>query len=592
MDKPMSPTTPSDSVITISEKTEKTPKPASSPSLKTEGGLSSASKLEAGPSPPNTNNTGPLFAQDNGVVTPPFKELIMVLIGLMLGLFLSSLDQTIVAVCTTKIANDFDSLKDIPWVGTAYLLTSTTVQPLYGRFSDIFGRKTAYLFAIVVFLIGSALCGASQNMAMLIVSRGLSGVGAGGIMSTAMIIVAGIVSIRDRGKYQGLFGGVFAISSVIGPLLGGLFSDHATWRWAFFINLPIGAITLTVIVKLLHLPEAKDSLKDKVKRIDGLGAITLIVGLIMVLLALNWGGSKYPWNSGIIIGLLCAGFAVLSVFLLIEWKVAVEPILPFRLFKARNNIAVFVSIFFMGMGFFIVMFYMPVYFQVIRQETATIAGLETLPLVAGMLISSISSGNMISRWGHYRPFIWIGYILSTTGIGLLTLLNVDSGRASQICFMLLIGLGLGMNIQTLIVAIQSSVDIQDIAVATANTTFFRTVGSAMGVAIAGTVFNNGVHNNLQPIIALYPKVEDVLSNSYLAPSFGPELEHQILEAYMKALRSAFVVSASLMGVGFLSSLFVEHHKLRRSGGPPRGAADNRPNGAPSGSTANTPPSSD
>ncbi|OAQ31158.1 MFS general substrate transporter [Linnemannia elongata AG-77] len=589
MDKPASSTTPSDSVITIPDVPEKTALDSSTPQ---QPPVSSSSKIEIdapteapgpGQSPPN--QTG----GDNGVVTPPFKELIVVLIGLMLGLFLSSLDQTIVAVCTTKIANDFDSLDEIPWVGTTYLLTSTTVQPLYGRFSDIFGRKTTYLFAIFVFLIGSALCGASQNMTMLIISRGLSGIGAGGILSTAMIIVAGLVSLRDRGKYQGLFGGIFAVSSVIGPLLGGVFSDHATWRWAFFINLPIGAITLAVIVKLLHLPHAKGSFKEKVKRIDALGAITLIIGLTLVLLALNWGGSTHPWNSGLIIGLFCGGFAVLFVFCMIEWKQAAEPIIPFRLFKNRTNVAVFASSFFLGTGFFGIMFFMPLYFQIVRQESATTAGLEMLPLVAGMMFSSISSGNMISRWGQYRPFIWAGFILATTGIGLLTLLQVDSNRGSQIGFMLIIGLGLGLCVQTVMVAIQSAVHMKDIAVATANTAFFRTVGSVMGVAIIGTVFNNGVHKHLGPIIAIHPEVAAVIQNSYLAPSFGPVVERQILEAYMEALRSAFTVSIPLMGVGFLCSLFIEHHKLRRPGGPPGGPGGS---GGPGGAaTSGGPPSS-
>ncbi|KAF9151328.1 hypothetical protein BG015_006809, partial [Linnemannia schmuckeri] len=391
MDKPASFTTPSDSVITILDVPEKTTLDTPSSPLQSLP-PSSKSNIEApGATPGPGQSLPPQMGGDNGVVTPPFKELIVVLIGL-----------------------------------------------IYGRFSDIFGRKTTYLFAIVVFLIGSALCGASQNMTMLIISRGLSGIGAGGIMSTAMIIVAGLVSLRDRGKYQGLFGGVFAVSSVIGPLLGGVFSDHATWRWAFFINLPIGIITLAVIVKLLHLPHVKGSFKEKVKRIDALGAITLVIGLTLVLLALNWGGSTHPWNSSLIIGLFCGGFAVLLVFCMIEWKQAAEPIIPFRLFKNRTNVAVFTSSFFLGTGFLGIMFFMPLYFQIVRQESATIAGLEMLPLVAGMMTTSISSGNMISKWGQYRPFIWVGFVLATTGIGLLTLLQVDSNRGSQIGFMLII----------------------------------------------------------------------------------------------------------------------------------------------------------
>jgi hypothetical protein len=219
------------------------------------------------------------------------------------------------------------------------------------------------------------------------------------------------------------------------------------------------------------------------------------------------------------------------------------------------------------MGFFGVMFFMPLYFQIVRQESATAAGLEMLPLVGGLLITSISSGFMVSKWGQYRPFIWVGFILSTTGIGLLTLLKVDSSRGAQIGYMLIIGLGLGLCMQTMMLAIQSAVVTKDIAVATANATFFRTVGSVMGVAIAGTVFNNSVKTHLSPIIELHPEVAQVIGDSYLAPSFGPVLEQQILEAYMQAIRSAFIVCVPFMGLGFLSSLFIRHHKLRRAMGP-------------------------
>jgi len=518
----------------------------------------------------NTNgqlDPGPPLIMDQGVVTLPFRELMIVFIGLMLGVFLSSLDQTIVSVCTTKIANEFHALNEIPWVTTAYLLTSTSFQPMYGKGCDIFGRKATFLFAITVFLIGSALCGAAQNMTWIIVARGVAGMGAAGIMSSVMIIITDLVSLRDRGKYQGIIGSVFGFSSVIGPLLGGVFVDKASWRWAFFINLPIGAITIITVIKVLHLPHAMGSFKEKIGRVDFLGALTLICGLVLILLPLNWGGSTYAWSSPIVIGMFCAGIVVIGLFLLVEWKQAAEPIIPFRLFATRTNCAVFATCFFLGMGFFGIMFFMPLYFQIVRQETATSAGLELLPLVIGLLIASIGSGFLVSKWGQYRPFIWVGLALATIGTGLLSLLTVESSRGMEIGFLFIIGLGIGFALQTSVLAIQSSVATKDIAVATANATFFRTVGSVFGVAIAGTVFNNGVKTNLAPLIALNPSVAQVVLDSYLAPQFGAEMEAQILSAYMMALRSAFHVCIPFMGLAFLSSLMIGANKLRKSAGP-------------------------
>ncbi|KAF9431928.1 hypothetical protein BGZ76_011512 [Entomortierella beljakovae] len=501
---------------------------------------------------------------DDQIQSLPFKELMVVFTGLMLAVFLASLDQTIVSVCTTNIANEFKSLSEIPWIGTAYLLTSTSFQPLYGRFSDIFGRKSTFLFALAIFLVGSALCGAAQNMIMMIVARGIAGIGAGGMMSMVMIIITDIVSLRDRGKYQGIIGAAFGVSSVIGPLLGGVFTDHASWRWAFYINLPIGAITVFTVVKVLHLPHERSSFKEKIVRVDFLGSATLIAGLVMILLPLNWGGSTYEWNSPLVIGLFCGGAAVLGIFCLVEWKQALEPIIPFYLFRDRTNTAVFLTNFFLGMGFFGIMFFMPLFFQIVRQESATSAGLEMIPLIVGLLLASIVGGIMVTKWGQYRPFIWCGLAIATTGAGLLTLLTEDTSRGGVIGYLFVNGLGIGFAMQSIIIAVQSNVETKDIAVVTANATFFRTVGSVFGVAIIGTIFNNAVKDNMKPLIEANHAVAEVLKDSYLASTFDAETEAQILHAYMMALRTGFRVCIPFMGLAFLISLLIRHNKLRKS----------------------------
>ncbi|KAG0274624.1 hypothetical protein BGZ95_009597 [Linnemannia exigua] len=510
-------------------------------------GSSNHGNLDPGPHNPAHEDFVPL----------PFKQLMLVFTGLMLGIFLASLDQTIVSVCSTKIAGEFNALDQIPWIGTSYLLTSTTFQPLYGKGSDIFGRKATFLFSITVFLIGSALCGASQNMLMMIISRAIAGIGAGGIMAMVMIIITDLVSLRDRGKYQGIIGAVFGFSSVLGPLLGGV----------FFVNLPIGAITLAAVIKLLHLPRVKGSLREKLARIDFYGVIALIIGLVLLLLPLNWGGNDYEWSDPLIIGLLAGGVVVLGIFCIIEAKVAVEPILPFRLFNNRTNSAVFVTSFFVGMGFFGIMFFMPLYFQIVRQESATAAGLEMLPLIVGLLIASISSGFMVSKWGQYRPFIWVGLALSTIGTGLLTLLEEDSSRGMVIGFLFINGCGLGFSMQTIMLAIQSSVATADIAIATANATFFRTVGSVFGVAISGTVFSNAVKKNLAPLILVNPAIVNVVRDSYEAAKFDDETKALIFHAFMDALRKSFTVCIPFMGLAFLFSLLIQHNKLRKGLGP-------------------------
>lgn len=521
--------------------------------------------LESGAAP------GPSVpVRGGGNVTLPRRQLIPIMIGLMLAIFLSSLDQTIVSTALPTIASQFNSLNNVSWVATSYLLTSTAFQPLYGKFSDIFGRKAILLFAVGVFTLGSILCGAAQSMVMLIVCRALAGLGGGGIMSIAMIIVSDIVSLRDRGKYQGFFGGAFALSSVLGPLLGGVFTDHASWRWAFYINIPIAAITILTTIFFLRLPVPKGSLKEKLRRIDYVGTVLLIGAVVLLLLATNWGGSTYPWNSGPIIGCYIGGGVLAIGFIIVEGWFAREPIAPGRFFRMRDVIINFLALFFLGMSFFGLIFYLPMFFQVLRGDSATIAGLETLPFIGGLLVASIGGGFLVSKTGMAKPFMIIGAAFLILGTGLLSSLDVNSNRGKQLGYQVFAGLGIGFVLQTATVAVQAAVDIKDMASATALLTFFRSIGGVVGIAIVGAIFNNKLSSG---IIARLPSLplEDIekLVNSVEAiHQSPPDVRDAAILAYMEAFHLVYTICIPFAGIAFLLFLGLRSNKIAKNTPPP------------------------
>ncbi|KAM3581173.1 hypothetical protein VKS41_006611 [Umbelopsis sp. WA50703] len=484
----------------------------------------------------------------------------------MLAVLLAALDQTIVATALPTISSDFNAADQIGWVGISYMLTSTVAMPLYGRFADIFGRKPIFLFAIVIFLAGSIVSGASQNMNMLIAFRAIQGLGAGGIMSMVMIIIADLVSIRDRGKYQGLIGASFGIASVVGPLLGGAFSDHASWRWCFYINVPIGAITLAVVILFLHLPKPVGSIWEKLKMIDYLGSLVLIGCLVCILLPLQWGGNQYAWNAPVVIALFCVGGVLLIALALVEKYFAKVPIIPGYLFVQRTPVALFISQFFFGLCFFGgAIYYTPIYFQVVRGDSATSSGLELLPLMLGLVFCSIGSGLLISKTGRVREFIWTGTALCIVGGGLLTTLDAASNRGMQIGYLLILGCGCGLCVQSLTIAAQSAVGPKDIAVITSLGNFFRTIGACFGIASFGTMFNNTLSAQLSKLTLTFPIA--VAEHSFEFVKALPEpLKSQVINAYCFALDRMFLLIIPFAAVAFLSSLFVQHFKLRR--GPP------------------------
>src|SRR3954471_13491870 len=402
--------------------------------------------------------------------------------GLLLAMLLASLDQTIVATALPTIVRDLGGLDQLSWVVTAYLLGATVTMPLWGRASDLYGRKPLFLAAIGVFLTGSALSGAAQDLTQLVAFRALQGLGAGGLMTLAMAIVAEIVSPRERGRYQGYIQMVFVIASVAGPLLGGVFADHLSWRWVFYVNLPIGAATIALIVSALHHP-----VERKAVRIDSLGAALLAGGLTCLLLVTTWGGREYAWDSGEIAGLAAGAVALLGLFVAQERRAA-EPILPLRLFRRPVFVIVSAALFLTTLAFFAVIVYMPVYLQIATGASATGSGLLLLPLMLAATGTTAVAGRVISRTGRYTAFPVAGLALMAVGLALLSGIGADTAYGEVAALLVLFGLGFGMVSQVLTIAIQNAVERRELGITTASANLFRSLGGSVGVAVFGAIF--------------------------------------------------------------------------------------------------------
>ncbi|KAG0296672.1 hypothetical protein BGZ96_008842 [Linnemannia gamsii] len=486
----------------------------------------------------------PVGYVDQSRVLPP-KELALVFVALSVCLFMASLDQTIVSVLIPALGKTFNAPQYIAWVGTSYLLCNTAFQPLYGKLSDIFGRKSTILVAIFLFLAGSLICGAAPSMNVLIFGRATAGAGAGGMISLTMIIISDVVSMRERGKYQGIIGSMFGLSSVVGPLLGGVLAEKSTWRWGFYLNLPIGVVGTAIIIWALRLPAVKGTRRDKLKRIDFFGSFTIVVGIVCVLLSTNWGGNEYTWNSVQVIVPYIVGGLVLLAFIYIEAKVAVEPIMPLRLFSNQSVSAAYITSFFIGGAFMGAVFYCPLYFQMVKHFNATKAGIHLLPMVAGMLFGGIGGGVAVSKTGRYRPFIWGALVIYTTGMALLSLWDENSGLGVQIGFLFVVGLGLGGCMQNIVLAGQCAVSQADIATVTSMMSFFRSMGGVVCVAIGGSLINNILTQN------------GVDPNNFLTIMAHPEI-------YAKATQTIFRQCIAWPALAFISALFLKHHELRKT----------------------------
>ncbi|KAJ3389281.1 hypothetical protein HDU84_008919 [Entophlyctis sp. JEL0112] len=433
------------------------------------------------------------------------KQFILVFFGLLLGIMMAALDQTIVSTALKSIIADLGHQELVPWIGSAYLLTAAPFGTLYGKFTDLFGRKWVFVFALVMFEVGSLICGLAPSMNALIIGRAIAGIGGGGIFSCVLIIISDVVSLVDRGKYQGIIGACFGLSSVIGPLLGGAFSDGITWRWCFYINLPLGALTVATVVIFLKFPLPDGTFSEKVKRIDFFGTAALFVTILVIVTPLQLGGSVWSWNAPQAIALLVLFPLLFGLFGLVELKIAKEAIVPASLFCNSSVPALLVVAFSVGASFFSAVYYISLFFQVVNGNTATQAGIQTIPLVFGVVILSVASGIIVSKTGiflrsseislfllvgNYRFFLVIGPIFAIAGLGVTSSLNSTSFEVQKVFYLLILGMGCGCMIQTRVLGIQASVPRELIAIATAVSQTCMTLGGAFGISVSGAVFNN------------------------------------------------------------------------------------------------------
>ena len=492
------------------------------------------------------------------------REILVVMSGLMAGMLLAALDQTIVSTALPTIVGELGGVEHLSWVVTSYLLATTVSTPLYGKISDLYGRKVVFQAAIIIFVTGSILCGLSQDLLQLIVFRGIQGLGAGGLMAMAFAILGDILSPRERGRYTGYMGAVFAFASVAGPLLGGFFVDNLSWRWVFYVNVPVGVLALLITSRALNLPFAR---RDHV--IDFQGAALLVAGTSSILLVLVWGGSEFAWGSPVIVGLALTGVALIVAFVLWEHH-ATEPILPLRLFRDSIFSIASVLSFVLGCAMFGGIIFLPVFLQIVTGASATNSGLLLLPLMTGLMVTSVSSGRIITRTGRYKIWPALGLATAALGMFLLSTMDPTTTRLQSSLYMVVLGLGLGMVMQVLILAVQNSVPYEDLGVATSASNFFRSMGGSFGVAVFGAVLTARLETELPRFLP--PGAADRVGGDATALVNSPEairalpadIADGIVQAMSGSVTTIFLLAVPILVFGSVVACFLKELPLRET----------------------------